>query len=117
MAPAATAGQEVAPGTEGAPGGEQTEANPVQDQPGTDVTLKLYRRAPGQTNYWETWEEENAVVVHQGVLGDTGETIRLPKNPSTQHQVRSVSEQRRSEGYTEVPDEDHATVILQYSID
>src|SRR6266511_2253886 len=79
--------------------------------------VTLYRQAAGCTFYWETWDEEDRIVVHHGMLGDTGEAVRLPMNGAARREVTAMAEQRRSEGYNEVPEEELARVILQYRID
>lgn len=83
----------------------------------TGTEIKLYRHLAEKSEYWETWEEDDHIIVHHGPLGETGETVRLPKNPASGSEVAAEAEQRRSEGYREVPEEELTTVIVQYQID
>jgi hypothetical protein len=78
--------------------------------------LKLYRQTAQGPLYWETWEAGDELVIHHGALGDTGETEILPNSGAARQHVADETEQRRSEGYREIEDEDHVTVVVQYRI-
>jgi immunity protein 39 of polymorphic toxin system len=102
--------------SEATPDAAPTEAGIAGEQQPALKLLKLYRLAPGEPRYWETWEEPRGVTIHSGRLGEKGETRRLFSGDGSRRLVQAEAAQRRAEGYAEVPIQDHATMILQYRI-
>jgi hypothetical protein len=78
---------------------------------------KLYKQSAETIQYWESWEHEDSIVVHYGVLGEEGETERLPLTPTVREHVEAEAAARRSEGYAPVADDDHVTIIVQYRVE
>jgi hypothetical protein len=78
--------------------------------------IKLYKCDGQGIRYWEAWDSTGKVVVHWGNLGDTGETreIRLKKGQSSAEIIANESTKPRTEGFQELPLDEHATVIVQY---
>lgn len=83
---------------------------------GQDEMLRLYKPSVEGTQYWETWEAGDELVIHHGALGDTGATEILPNNGAGRHHVADETARRRSEGYREIEEKDHVAVVVQYRI-
>lgn len=79
--------------------------------------LKLYRRDAEGLSYWEAWETDEGVQVHWGAVGDIGQTRDVPpaKGEDAEAIVAREAAQPRSEGFKEIPLEDHATLVVQYA--
>src|SRR5690242_12139451 len=80
--------------------------------------LKLYRRDNGHTHYWEAWDaRDGTVMVHSGVLGETGETrtVAIDDGDSADDVIERESEEPRFEGYEELDPDDHVELIVQHN--
>jgi hypothetical protein len=81
--------------------------------------IKLYRRvAQGQTRYHEAWVEGDVVVEHWGAIGERGATRRHPINLSLSEEenLEKVLGAARREGCRPIPIEDHAVLLIEYSV-
>jgi hypothetical protein len=79
--------------------------------------IKLYMREDGSISYWEAWAAGRGIVVlHWGKLGEKGKTrqLRLGKGERSANVIAKHSEQPRSEGFREIPEEDHAMLVVSY---
>ena len=78
--------------------------------------IKLYKHSEDQIHYWEAWEDDGKIVFHWGVLGEIGETRqeRVGRLKSAERIIAKEAEKRQSEGYQEIPVDDHESLIVQY---
>lgn len=82
--------------------------------------LKLYKLTGDTKMYWESWEEEGGGhIVHWGRLGTKGDTrqIKRPMFGSIEDKLRREIEQAMADGYAEIPDDDHAVLLIEYPVD
>jgi hypothetical protein len=81
--------------------------------------LKLYKFADGSKSYWETWEHNGAHTVHWGTLGTRGSSKELRstlfKKATTE--IQKEIDQRVAEGFEPVESGDHATLLIEFSVD
>ncbi len=80
--------------------------------------LKLYKRGRTGVRYWEAWKIPGMVVVHEGKLGERGQTRYLiPDDDQTPEQlIQAVAQKPRAKGYAEIPIEDQYQVVVQYRL-
>src|SRR5262249_36434710 len=79
--------------------------------------LKLYKKTDQGILYWEAWENNGKLTIHEGVIGeegDTRETSILPKR-SADETIEIESEIPLEHGYSEIPIEDHVELLIHYS--
>ncbi len=67
--------------------------------------------------YWEAWEYEGTLIVHSGVVGDTGEVSYIPTSKAAQELVNRQAATLRSQGYAEIENEAHSVLLIQYPLD
>ena len=80
--------------------------------------MKLYNLS--ESKYWETWDNgDGSHIVHWGTLGDEGEskTVRrsLFRKPKTA--VQKEAEAMRQQGFVPIDIEDHAVLLIEYTVD
>jgi hypothetical protein len=80
--------------------------------------LKLYKSSEGSVRYWEAWEADSIVVLHRGVVGDTGETMNLQIGPgeSGESIIEREAAIPRNQGFSEIPLELHSELVVQYRL-
>jgi hypothetical protein len=83
-----------------------------------DVMIKLYRRDEiGGLRYHEAWTDDDSIVEHWGVVGDTGESahrLRLP-GESEEAGVERMLAPARAAGFAEIGD--MTLIEVQYDLD
>ncbi|MHC4743698.1 MAG: hypothetical protein ACYS8Z_17415 [Planctomycetota bacterium] len=81
--------------------------------------IKLYKEVDGLIRYWETWEHDGVHIIHRGRIGETGETkeLRDSHSRSASDAVDAEIEERKSEGYEEIPIERHDVLLIEYAIE
>jgi hypothetical protein len=81
--------------------------------------LKLYKRVDGRLHYREAWVEDGNVVEHWGPVGERGEdrTSPAPKGKREATLVKQALQGAITEGYAQVDDDDHRTLLVEYAID
>ena len=62
--------------------------------------LKLYKRGRAGRRYWETWEVDGAVVVHEGNLGERGKAREffLDDDQSPEQFMEELAQKPRAKG-------------------
>ena len=80
--------------------------------------IKLYKTENGIMNYWETWENNGVYTIHWGKIGETGESKELRKGlfGSLNKTINSKINEKKTEGYAEIPDEELKTLLIEYKI-
>jgi hypothetical protein len=82
------------------------------------MMLKLYKKDPDATLYWEAWDEEEEIVIHFGELGKTGETntIPLPEFEPPEAAIHREAQLARDAGFHEIEHEDLYELIVRYPV-
>lgn len=81
--------------------------------------LKLYRFSDTKKEYWETWEDDGIHTVHFGELGTQGNsrvvkgTTFKPATSAIQNEIEDLL----ASGFTPIEPENHAVLMIEYSID
>ena len=80
---------------------------------------KLYKKSDDQVHYAEAWVSDGTCTVHWGQLGDEGESkeIEIPDGVSEEAAIDQALAKASSEGFAEIPPEEHATVAIYYKTD
>lgn len=81
--------------------------------------IKLYKKIGSVLNYFETWEEdETSAIFHYGTAGTTGatETIKEVSSSNLEKKINDKISKMKQEGYNEIDNEDHSTLIVKYKI-
>jgi hypothetical protein len=78
--------------------------------------LKLYKRSEAELLYWEAWDSGRELVIHEGVVGDTGtsRTVKLRVLEKPQAAIRREAQPFLREGYEEITLDDHTQLVIQY---
>lgn len=79
--------------------------------------LKLFKTIEGQLHYWETWDtDEQTVIVHWGVVGETGYRSEVKSAPFSNFRktVRKEINQKKREGYEEFDEDNLAFLEIEY---
>jgi hypothetical protein len=81
--------------------------------------LKLYRFSETEKEYWETWEHNGDHIIHSGKLGTRGElqTIKGGLFKSALSTLESRIDAAIEAGFTPIDPEDHAVLMIEYSIE
>lgn len=81
--------------------------------------VKLYRKESGTLSYAECWAEEDKIVEHTGVVGETGETETCACASAEEYQALSQAfqERYRAEGFAEWPEQENVWVVAQFPIE
>jgi hypothetical protein len=80
--------------------------------------IKLYRKSQDGIEYWETWEHNAIHTIHWGKLGERGRSREL-RNFFFRSATRTVEaqlEEKKAEGFEEIPTEDHHTLPIEYAV-
>ena len=81
--------------------------------------LKLYKKTELGLLYWETWDvDSKASVVHWGKVGETGDNKDIKSTKSVDHHkiIQAEINKYRTDGYSEIDDDDHIILIIEYRI-
>lgn len=76
--------------------------------------IKLYRRSADLLEYFELWQDDDAVIVHKGQCGDRGaaEAITEPNEGARQKLIRALANQQRLAGFKPIPPSRMARLVL-----
>lgn len=81
--------------------------------------IKMIKQTDEDTFYWEIWEEEEdqELLEHFGIVGDQGESRRfaLPTGEDAEVWMEEIAEERESEGYEYLDEEELHELVIQYS--
>jgi len=77
---------------------------------------KLYLTSVAPTLYWETWERDGIITVHEGVLGQVGKFREMPHSSDTARVVKTQVARLRAQGYAEVAREALSTLSIRYRL-
>jgi hypothetical protein len=80
--------------------------------------LKLYKRGRTGVRYWEAWEVQEMVLVHEGKLGHRGKIKYLiPEDGQSPEQcICEAANKPRAKGYAEIPPDEQYQVVVQYRL-
>jgi hypothetical protein len=87
---------------------------------GTSNMIKLYKTTEqGTRHYWEAWQNKGVVIVHSGVIGDTGERrkIQVAEGMDAAAVIEEEAIATRRDGFRELPQEEQVSFIIQYRLD
>jgi len=81
--------------------------------------LKLYKKEGDRLRYWEAWVHDDAITVHQGLVGETGEDHQLPLPPDEDPDmvIAEAAGPLVDQGYDEPDPAEMMTLIVQYAIE
>jgi hypothetical protein len=82
--------------------------------------IKLYRQKAGKlVAYHEAWTHGTKITEHWGTLGERGETRehRLNRKLNEDENLRHVLAKPLAAGYKPISDDDHAVLLIEYSIE
>lgn len=81
--------------------------------------IKMIKQTDEDTFYWEIWEEEEnqELLEHFGIVGDQGESRRfaLPTGEDAEVWMEEIAEEKESEGYEYLDEEELHELVVQYS--
>ena len=75
---------------------------------------KLYLTSVTPTLYWETWERDGTLTVHDGILGQLGEVSSFAHSKDAARIVSNRAAQLRTQGYAEITGEELYTLSIRY---
>lgn len=78
---------------------------------------KLYKKENGILRFWETWENAGKIIVHEGMVGDEGETEETKASKSSREKTNAVKLQKIAEGYNPFPEDSQAVLMIEYKIE
>ena len=80
--------------------------------------LRLYKKEGGTLRYWEALVNEEAVTVHWGIVGETGEEkqVPLPKDEDPDMVVAQEAEPLVDAGYEDPELEEMKPLVVQYAL-
>ena len=81
--------------------------------------LKLYNLNASPKEYWETWENDGEHTVHWGALGTKGQSKKLASGilRNTRASIQKEVDLRVSAGFGSIDIDDHAVLMIEYTID
>lgn len=96
-------------------GTERNDAQGKEDVPLSPPMIKLVKG----TMYWEVWEEEHSLVVHEGIVGHCGETrkVKVKQNQDVTATMLSLSNEMRKEGFHDLDNRNLEEISIEYQID
>ena len=80
---------------------------------------KIYRKNNNKLEYWETWEKgEDASVIHEGVVGEKGDTKVLENINLQERQgiLKTEIKKRIEAGFRPIEEKDLKTLVIEYKI-
>jgi len=80
--------------------------------------IKLYRKSEDGIHYWETWNHDGVHTIHWGKLGERGQSEKLNNSlfRSATKAVEAELAEKKGEGFQEIHDENHHTLIIEYAV-
>jgi predicted DNA-binding WGR domain protein len=84
------------------------------------MMTKLYKRLPdGSLAYHEAWTDEHELTEHWGRVGTTGESKEHPlsKRSKRAEEMARILAPARAQGFAEIDEADHATLLVELRID
>jgi hypothetical protein len=76
---------------------------------------RLYREAGEGVEYWESWvNDDGTAVVHYGRLGERGQVEEFSDPDAFADYLGPRVRELHAEGFRNVPEDEHATVMLQW---
>jgi hypothetical protein len=79
--------------------------------------VKIYKSENGELLYWETWEDEGTTTTHWGKVGDSGQHESFKTTNSSRERVKEDVRKMTEAGYRIFPEEEMATLIIEYKIE
>lgn len=80
--------------------------------------IKLIKTTPNNLYYWEVWQNNTSLIIHEGTVGSVGQQSQI--NVQIDQQSRKMSDLARqviTKGYKIVSIDDLTDVVIQYQID
>ncbi len=82
--------------------------------------VKLYKKSEENIYYWETWEKDKITgIVHWGTVGETGKKKEIKSKIFNDFKriIRKEIDVKLLEGYNQIDDDEHVTLLIEYNID
>lgn len=78
--------------------------------------IKLAKEIDNQVAYWETWKDGKVLLVHEGMVGETGETkeLKLKMFDRSEKIMEQLAEEKLAEGYDYLDEDELHELVLQY---
>jgi len=77
---------------------------------------KLYLTSVAPPLYWETWESDGIITVHDDILGQIGEVSSFAHSTDAARAVKDQAAQLRKQGYAEIAREALYTLSIRYRL-
>ena len=79
------------------------------------MLVKLYKIENDTLSYWEIWDVEVGLLVHWGMLGETGENKVIKIKPSKlDNAANKLIQEKVKEGYFQLEDDQLSELIIQF---
>jgi hypothetical protein len=86
--------------------------------------IKTYRHdGAGVLHYLECWNDRTSFLVHEGKVGTKGKCLShvirhrtFPSSPTREEHLAAFWARATSEGYAELSDDDHGSLVLQVKV-
>lgn len=81
--------------------------------------LKLYKHTEEAFRYHEAWVDGSIIYEHWGIVGETGETREhtLPDGTDEEQAVIEVLASAVATGFRPIDFEEHAALLIEYTVD
>lgn len=78
--------------------------------------IKLVKEVDNELMYWEAWKDGKTIIVHYGVVGDTGETeeVNLKLFEKADMVMEKLVEEKLNVGYEVLDEEELIEFVVQY---
>lgn len=81
--------------------------------------VKLYKKNNLKVMYWEAWVDGANVIVHDGIVGEEGNTYEVSANKSqlAENIIEHYKKEALRKGYKPIPLDKHYSVSISYKLD
>lgn len=79
--------------------------------------IKLLKEQDDGIRYWEVWEHEGILYIHQGVIGETGSTeeVKVPLLKKAEKMMETYAEEKLNAGFSYLDEDELAEFVIQIS--
>jgi predicted DNA-binding WGR domain protein len=78
--------------------------------------IKLIKDVDNDLAYWEVWKDDKTLVVHFGIVGDTGETeeVKLKMFDKAEKVMEKLAQEKLNEGFEYLDEDELTELVVQY---
>ncbi len=79
--------------------------------------IKLIKQDENDIFYWDIWVDGKTLVIHKGIVGDTGETeeMKLSLFQKAEKVMEKLAEEKHDEGYEYLDEDEIIELVVQFS--